>query len=212
MRDDGGRDLSITCDDFGKALKGLGFTDTVRGGKLDIHGGSDPNDPRAIVGKADIGSFNVKDLPVLAVLMNAASPFGFAGLFSGSMDFDHIRGKFRWDDNIIKLTSVHAAGAAVGINVNGRVEYGYDRGEPPRHHGAVQRREQHHRFDPADRRPFHRRRGSGFFAVDYSHQGVDGQAGHQRQSRLLLTPGFLRNLFFGGDDDEPAESKSLETH
>src|SRR5262249_54427155 len=38
----GTRNLLIKCDDFGKALKGLGFTDTVKGGKLKISGSTTP--------------------------------------------------------------------------------------------------------------------------------------------------------------------------
>src|SRR5262249_27591217 len=71
----GRRTLSITCDDFGKALKGLGFTETVRDGKLKITGASRPDKPRIIDGKVAIGHFQVKDLPALVVLMNATSPF-----------------------------------------------------------------------------------------------------------------------------------------
>jgi hypothetical protein len=210
LRDDGGRNFSITCDDFGNALKGLGFTDTVRGGKVDIHGESDPADPRAIIGKANIGSFNAGDLPLLAVLMNAASPFGFAGLFSGSMDFDHIRGKFRWEGNTIKLTGMRAAGAAVGINIDGNVNM--DTNEANLHGtmvpfsmvndiiGAI----------PIIGDLFTGGKGQGFFAVSYTIKGPIDKPNISVNPVSLLTPGFLRNLFFGDSDeeDEGTDNKS----
>lgn len=202
MRSDGGRDLSLTCDDFGKALKGLGFTDEVRGGELNIHGGSDAEDPRAIVGKISVGSYTVGNLPLLAVLMNAASPFGFAGLFTGSMDFDHLRGKFRWEGDTIRLNDVHAAGAAVGINVNGRIDMNNAdanlRGTMVPFSmvnsviGAI----------PIIGDLFTGGKDQGIFAVEYSITGPLDAPKTNVNPVSLLTPGFLRNLFFGGSDDE----------
>ncbi len=57
------RTFSMTCDDFGKALKGMGFTDTVKDGPIAIKGESAPENPRVIEGTVDIGYFVVMICP-----------------------------------------------------------------------------------------------------------------------------------------------------
>jgi hypothetical protein len=202
VRPDGGRDFSVTCDDFGAALKGLGFADTVRGGKLDIDGSSDAQDPRAIVGRISVGSFNVGKLPLLAVLMNAASPFGFAGLFSGSMDFDHIRGKFRWEGDTIRLDDVHAAGASVGINIDGVVDTNTNNANL---HGTMVPFSMINSVIgaiPLIGNIFTGGKDQGVFAVAYTIKGPLDAPKTSVNPASLLTPGFVRNLFFSGGDDE----------
>lgn len=202
QKDGGRRVFSVTCDDFGKALKGMGFTDTVRDGELSIKGESDPQDPRVIVGEVKIGHFVVGRLPALVVLMNAASPFGFVGLFSGNMEFDRLEGKFRWDDDTVRLSETHAAGAAVGINVAGKIDL--DTGEANLTGTMV---------------PFSMvnsiigsipligdlvtgGEGQGVLAVSYAINGPLDDPGVSVNPVSLLTPGFLRNLFFSGDGED----------
>jgi hypothetical protein len=205
---DGSRTFSLACDDFGKALKGMGFTDTVRDGNLYIYGESDPGNPRVILGEAKIGHFVVGHLPALAVLMNAASPFGFAGLFSDSMEFDNLKGRFRWENDTIRLTGLHAAGAAVGINVNGRIDM--NNGEANLHGTMVP-------FSvvngilgeiPLIGDLITGGKGQGFFAVSYTITGPLNDPNIGVNPVSLLTPGFIRNLFFGeSDEDEGPEKK-----
>jgi hypothetical protein len=209
LKKDGSRSFNLTCDDFGKALKGMGLTDTVRDGAITIHGASTVDNPRAIVGEVTVGSFVVGHLPALAVLMNAASPFGFAGLFSNSMSFDNLKGKFRWEGDSIRIGSMHAAGAAVGINISGKTDIAT--GEADLHGtmvpfsvmnsvlGAV----------PILGDLFTGGKGEGFFAVNYSITGnlSDPHIGVNPIS--LLTPGFIRNLFFDGDEDVNDEEKKI---
>ena len=117
-----GRALTIACDDFGEALKGLGLTDTVHGGKLRIEGATAPDAPETIAGTVSIGSFDVKGLPVLMQLMNATSPFGLADLLSGTVAFDHLKGKFRLTGDTVEFSDVNAPGTAVGLNVEGKLD------------------------------------------------------------------------------------------
>jgi hypothetical protein len=179
----------------------------VRGGKLAITGASDPDDPRAIVGKVSIGSFVAGDLPVLAVLMNAASPFGFAGLFTGSMDFDHVRGQFRWEGDEIKLTDIHAAGAAVGLNIDGRVDM--NSGDTNLHGTMVPFSVMNSIIGsiPVIGDLFTGGKDQGILAVAYTIKGPIDNPNVSVNPASLLTPGFLRNLFFSGDDDETPEAK-----
>ncbi|MDX2027282.1 MAG: AsmA-like C-terminal domain-containing protein [Alphaproteobacteria bacterium] len=205
LKEGGRRVFSVTCEDFGKALKSMGFTDTVTDGNLKIRGESDPEDPRAIVGTIKVGHFTVGHLPALVVLMNAASPFGFVGLFTGSMEFDRLTGKFRWEGDTVKLSETHAAGAAVGINIAGKVDMGSDEanlngtmvpfsmvnnilGSIPLLGDVITGGE-----------------GQGVLAVSYSINGPLDDPSVSVNPVSLLTPGFLRNLFFGDDDSDEAE-------
>ena len=119
---DGSSIFQVTSDDFGKTLKGLGITDTVKEGKLKITGASTKEQPRTIVGKVFIGGFSVKDLPVLVVLMNATSPFGIVNLFSGRLEFDHLLGNFRWKSDQLVFDDIRASGNSVGMTIDGKLD------------------------------------------------------------------------------------------
>lgn len=207
-QEDGARSLKITCDDFGKALKGLGFTDTVKDGPIEIIGASLADNPRAIDGTVRIGHFVVKDLPFLMLLLNATSPFGLTGLLTDSASFDRLDGKFLWDGDMIELKHVHAAGTASGMNVEGKVNL--DTGEA-RLRGTIV--------------PFgtvNRLIGSvpllgdiitggedgGVLAVSYTLRGTLDDPDINVNPVSLLAPGFLRNLFFGGSDDEADDKQN----
>lgn len=205
---DGSRSLSITCDDFGKALKGLGFTDTVKDGPIEIKGTSTAESPRAIEGAVKIGHFVVKDLPVLMLLLNATSPFGLTGLLTNSASFDRLDGKFRWEGEMLELKHVHAAGTSTGMNIEGKVNL--DTGEARLRGNIV---------------PFgtvNKLIGSvpllgdiitggedgGVLAVSYTLRGTLDDPDINVNPVSLLTPGFLRNLFFGGNDDEEDDKQN----
>ncbi len=196
----GRRVFSITCDDFGKALKGMGFTDSVKGGTLEILGESSAEEPRVISGKAKVGSFAVMGLPALARLLNAASPFGFADLITGESSFDHLRGSFRWYGDEVDLNGVRAAGSVFGINIDGRVNL--DTGAanlwgtlvPFSFFNSIIN------VIPLLGDVITGGEGQGVIAVSYSVKGSLADPNISVNPVSLLTPGFLRNLFFSGDD------------
>jgi len=196
---DNRRVFSIMSDDFGAALKGMGFTDSVKGGKLEITGESVPNNPRLIAGHANVGSFEVKDLPVLAMLLNATSPFGFADLLSGSASFNYLVGKFKWQGDTIELDNVRAA-STVGMNVNGKVDMNTAAADlngtlvpfslVNRVIGAI----------PLIGDVMTGGLGGGLLAVSYTIKGTLGNPDVNVNPVSILTPGFLRNIFFPQDD------------
>lgn len=206
--DDGTRHFDLTCDDFGKMLKGLGITDTVKEGKVDIHGASTPEHPRDVAGKVDVGSFSVGKLPVLALLLNATSPFGFTGLLTDSASFERMTGEFAWHGDGLDITKLNAAGTSVGMNVAGKVDL--DSGRAALHGTLVP-------FSMVNRilgsipligDLLTGGDGGGVLAVSYTIKGSLADPKVSVNPVSLLTPGFLRNLFFGGDDvlepeDEP---------
>lgn len=198
------RAFNIKCDNFGKLLSGLGFTDTVRNGPVFITGISSADNPRAIEGDVNIGSFSVSGLPVLMRLLSAASPFGFADLVTGSSSFDHLQGKFRWYGDEIELKDVRAAGSVYGVNVDGKIKMN---GGDANLHGTLVPFSFFNKIVnsiPLLGDIITGGEGEGVIAASYSITGKldDPEIGVNPVS--LLTPGFLRNLFFSGDDDGPA--------
>lgn len=201
-KDNNRRIFLATCDDFGRALKALGFTDTVTGGKVRIEGESVPSDPELIEGTVRIGGFEVKNLPALALLINATSPFGIMGIFTGTMDFDHLKGEFKWQDDQIELIRVNTSGPSVGMNVDGKVDM--DTGETNVNGTIVP-------FSLVNRvlgsipligDVITGGKNQGVLAVAYSITGPISNPTVSVNPVSLLTPGFLRNLFFGGNEND----------
>jgi hypothetical protein len=198
---DGHRVFSITCDDFGKALKGLGFTDTVKSGKVEISGASTPQQPRQIEGKVKIGSFQVHDLPALVVLMNATSPFGIVDLVTGKLDFDRMEGIFIWRGDMLELRDFRAAGDSVGMTIDGSVDMNSGASDL---HGTMAPFSMFNRiigYIPLLGDVLTGGEGQGFFGVNYSIKGTLDKPDVSVNPASLLTPGFLRNLFFGGGSE-----------
>ncbi len=204
---DGHRTLEITCDDFGKTLKGLGFTDAVSDGKLKINGASTPDNPRQINGKVGITHFQVKNLPALVVLMNATSPFGIFNLFNGTLDFDHLNGKFRWRGDAIDFDDIHASGDSVGMTINGKLDMNSGNANL---NGTMAPFSMFNRVIgsiPLIGDMLTGGEGQGVFGVTYTIKGPLAKPDVSVNAASLLTPGFLRNLFFGGGDDSSDEQK-----
>jgi hypothetical protein len=207
------RTFSITCDDFGKALKGMGFTDTVKSGALEIKGESSPDNPRVIEGTAKIGSFVVAGLPVLARLLSAMSPFGFVDFITGNAYFDRLEGQFRWHGDEVELSKVRAAGSTFGLNIDGRVDL--NTGEANLHGTVVPFSFFNKVINiiPLLGNVITGGEGQGVIAASYTVKGTLLDPNISVNPVSLLTPGFLRNLFFSGDDTEqvkpqaPAEQK-----
>jgi len=197
--------FSITCDDFGKALKGMGLTDTVRDGLLEISGESAPDNPRIINGSVSIGHFVVAGLSVLVRLLGAVSPFGLVDLVTGNASFDHLEGNFRWHGDSLELIKVRAAGSVFGLNIDGKISLGSGEANL---RGTLVPFSLMNRFIgsiPLLGDVITGGKDGGVIAVNYSVKGPlrDPEVGVNPVS--LLTPGFLRNLFFGEAEEEPEQ-------
>lgn len=113
--------FAMSADNFGLALQGLGLGSGVKGGKVEITGESSAAEPRIVNGKIKIDSFVVSDLPVLARLLSAVSPFGFMDLITGEAVFDRLSADYRWRGDDVDLNELRAVGSVVGINLGGRL-------------------------------------------------------------------------------------------
>jgi hypothetical protein len=199
---DGHRTLSITCDDFGDAMKGLGFTDTVRGGKFSVIGASTVDKPRLIVGKATITAFTVVNLPALALLLNATSPFGFAGIVTDSADFSRFEGDFTWQGDDLTLTSAHAAGSAIGINIDGKIDMNTGDANLQGTLVPFSVMNKFINYIPLIGGLITGGDNQGVLAVAYRIAGPLAKPDISVNPVSLLTPGFLRNLFFRDDSGD----------
>ncbi|MDR3449483.1 MAG: AsmA-like C-terminal domain-containing protein [Alphaproteobacteria bacterium] len=199
---DGHRTFSLTCDNFGKMMKGLGFTDTIRGGKFFVGGESTVDKPREIVGKAKINDFTVVNLPVLALLLNATSPFGFTGILTDSADFSKFTGEYKWSGDTLTLTKAHAAGSAIGININGRVDMNSGDANLQGTLVPFSVVNKFINYIPLIGDLITGGEDQGVLAVSYEIKGPLDKPDVSVNPMSLLTPGFIRNLFFGDDTND----------
>jgi len=192
----GTRVFKADCDNLGKALKGLGYGNTLKNGKLHIVGRSAVGDPRLIVGKAVLKDFFVEDLPILARLMNATSPFGFADLITDKTNFSRFEGDFKWKGDVITIVRAHAAGSAVGINIEGVIDLN---SKDANLQGTVVPFSVMNSIlnvIPLVGDLITGGENQGVLAVSYKIEGPLHSPQISVNPVSLLTPGFIRNLFF----------------
>ncbi|NCC02455.1 MAG: hypothetical protein EOM37_00175 [Proteobacteria bacterium] len=200
--------LSVASDDFGMMVQGLGFGNSIRGGKVTIEGESTVEKPHEIKGELKVTSFTVVDMPFLARLFSAVSPFGFIDLITGNASFDRLKGEFVWDYDRIDLRNVRTAGSVVGINMDGRINL---EDNTANLRGTVV--------------PFSfvnsilgsipllgdvltGGSGEGVIAASFDVKGDLSKPDISVNPVSLLTPGFLRNIFFSGDAGESSTQPS----
>jgi hypothetical protein len=202
---DGIRTFKFACGNFGKAMKGLGYTDTIKGGKISVFGQSTIDNPRTIKGNAKITKFTVHKLPVLALLLNATSPFGFPGLLTDSADFSRFEGEFVWQGDEIAITRAHATGSAIGINIDGKVDMNSSSANLQGTLVPFSVVNDIINKIPIIGGLITGGKDQGVLAVAYEINGDLNAPKVTVNPVSLLTPGFIRNLFFSEDEEEDEE-------
>lgn len=209
MEEKGKLAFNANADSFGIALQGLGFGSGVKGGVISINGTSSADDKRVIEGDIKVESFTVNDVPVLARLLSAVSPFGFMDLITGDAAFDKMAGRFKWQKDDVDLKEVRAAGSVVGINLDGRVNM--DTGHSNLSGtlvpfsfmnsilGAI----------PLLGDVITGGSGQGFIAAAFTVKGQLSDPDISVNPVSLLTPGFLRNIFFA-EEKEGEKKQNVE--
>lgn len=130
----GGHALDFRSDDAGAALSALGFTKSVRGGRVVITGRPNPaSGPRDLAGSATLSDFTMSDAPALARLLNAISLPGILDLLDGKgIGFSRARVNFTWTDRdppatpqkvrVLTLRDGETAGASLGLTFGGVID------------------------------------------------------------------------------------------
>ncbi|HYE51645.1 MAG TPA: DUF3971 domain-containing protein, partial [Azospirillaceae bacterium] len=190
--------LDVESDDAGAALRELDVLPYVRGGRLVATGRSDPNDPRrTVAGAMELTDYQVVDAPVLARLLSAASPRGFAEFLGGQpISFARAVGDYRWHPDGISFRNLRTSGSAVGLTMEGDIDVTRDRLDLQgtivpfslvnRLLGAI----------PLVGDLLTGGEGQGVFAATYRVQGPLEEPEIGVNPLAVLAPGFLRNLFF----------------
>lgn len=196
----GGGDLTIDADNAGAALRALDVTDRVRGGVLKATGRSPRRGVKApIDGAVSMTDYALVDAPALARILNAMSVTGLVDLLSGEgIGFGSLTGDFRLHGNKLRFRNVRTSGGALGLTVEGDLDLGNETG---RLNGTIVPVYGVNRIigqipllgDLLSGGP-----GQGIFAATWSLQGKLADPDVSVNPLALLTPGFLRNLFFGG--------------
>ncbi|CAO3418287.1 hypothetical protein [Azospirillum doebereinerae] len=205
--------LAIEADNLGETLKAMDLNDRMQGGKLRLTGRSvEPRADAAIEGKAEILDYTLIDVPVLARLLNAISPSGFAELLGGGkgVNFGRMSAEFRKEGRLLKLKDLRTSGSALGLTLEGEVDidtetanlrgtivpiYGLNRliGQIPLLGDALSGGE-----------------GQGIFSATWHVRGPLSDPDVSVNPLAVLAPGFLRNLFFlgeGGSSSPPPDSR-----
>lgn len=115
-----GQRITVTGTDAGQILRDAGLFRNALGGDLRLTmvqtGG-----PGKYRGAFEMHNLRVKDAPVLAALLSAASIIGFLEQLDGNgLAFITVSGSFTMADGIITLTRAKAVGASIGISLEGR--------------------------------------------------------------------------------------------
>ena len=135
---------------------------------------------------------------LLVVLMNATSPFVIVNLFNGSISFDHLEGNYKWQKNSLEFKDIRASGTSVGMTIDGKVNL--DTGNADLR-GTMAPFSLFNRIIgsiPLIGDMITGGEGQGVIGVVYTIKGPLDKPSVSVNPASLLTPGFLRNLFFSG--------------
>ncbi|MBP2312054.1 DUF3971 domain-containing protein [Azospirillum soli] len=198
----GFHDVSIVTNNAGEAFRALDINDRVKGGSLRITGRTvEPRADAAIEGTAELTDYALVDPPVLARILNAISPAGFAELMGGGKDihFGRMSAKYRKDGRLVTLKDLRTSGSALGLTLEGDVDLGTDtanlRGTIVPLYGLNRIVGQ----IPLLGDLLSGGEGQGIFSATWRVQGPLGDPDVSVNPLAVLAPGFLRNLFFLGD-------------
>jgi hypothetical protein len=194
---DDSRALKIVTDDLGDVLRASDVTDQVHEGRLLIEARSQPATPSRLEGSILLERYRVRKLPFLATLLNAASLTGIADALTGQgINFSRLESGFVWDQEILTLQDLRTAGGALGLNIEGQINFAADQldlkgtivpfsffnsilGEIPLVGDLLTGG-----------------KGGGFLAATYTAKGPVNQPEIAVNPISVLAPGILRRIFF----------------
>jgi hypothetical protein len=185
VRSPGGAAVRVTAQDAGAVLSSAGLFPNARGGDLVMTlrprgGGYD--------GRADIGNVRLRNTPVLAELLNAASIVGLFDQLNGQgLLFQQAEADFRLTARAVEVTRASAVGASMGISLAG--VYDVQRGQLNMQ-GVIS--------------PIYlfngigavlTRRGEGLFGFNYRVTGPTSRPQISVNPLSILTPAMFRDMF-----------------
>jgi hypothetical protein len=117
--------FDLKADDFGAFLALIDVTGNVQGGSFAITGNAvDDNGKRVLKGTLLGADYRIVRAPLFARLLSVASLSGAGALLNGTgIPFSKLEGDIVYGGGRIAVSNLRAYGGAIGINVDGEVNY-----------------------------------------------------------------------------------------
>jgi Protein of unknown function/AsmA-like C-terminal region len=200
--------LDLTSNDLGGLLYHLNMSAQIQGGRLLATGRSQPLDlDRAVTGTIDVRDYQVLKAPILARLLSAASPQGFANVLRGEpLGFSRLQGQYQWNKGGLVIRDMRTSGSQVGLTAEGSIDL---------KSGKVNLQGTIVPFSavnsllssiPLLGELLAGGEKEGLFAATYSVKGPLQDPSVSVNPLAVLAPGFLRNLFFVPDPSGKIEN------
>lgn len=178
--------VRISGEDAGGALAATGIFTKARGGKLELT--LSPLDKQSYDGRLKITNLRVKDAPVLASMLSAASVIGLLEQLNGEgILFSDVTGAFRLTPNGLSVTSGEAMGASMGVTMTGNY---YPASGGMDMEGVISPFYLVNAIGQVLSRP-----GEGLFGFTYHLGGTAAAPKVSINPLSILTPGMFREIF-----------------
>ena len=213
---DGRQTLDMVAEDAGAFFRDDGITPNVVGGRLVIHGATDPaRAGQPIVGHLNMTAYRVVRAPILARVLSVALLTGVVDALTGEgIRFNQLDADFAYYGPTVEVKDAHSAGPAIGVTANGSLDL---EGDTIDLAGTIV---------PANALNSLPAKiplignlltggGGGLFAATYKVSGPLGDPKVSVNALSTLAPGFLRNLFSGmggtsATDATPESEKQIQ--
>jgi hypothetical protein len=183
---DHGAGLRLTADDAGAVLSAAGIFPNARGGSLDLQ--LVPRPEGGYNGRVVARQVRVRDIPVLAELLNAVSVIGLLEQLNGQgILFSEADARFQLTGAGVEISEGVAVGASMGVSMAGIYTFGSNRLDMQ---GTIS--------------PLYlvnavgqvvSRRGEGLFGFTYRLRGTPGDPQVSVNPLSIFTPGMFRDIF-----------------
>lgn len=199
---DGRRTFALTSDDAGGVLQAMDIFDTMRGGRLLVHGtiqGSGRDE--VITGQAQVVDYKIIRAPALAQLLSVAALTGIGDLLRGEgLSFQSLDAPFVYHDGLLRLNEAVAAGVELGLTAKGEIDMRHDRVALEGTIVPMYAINSMLGNIPLLGQLLTDAKGGGVFAATFTIKGKADAPDVMVNPLAALTPGVLRRLFglFGG--------------
>ncbi|MPY71797.1 MAG: hypothetical protein GEU92_17145 [Alphaproteobacteria bacterium] len=204
------RSFRFTSDNAGRALRALGLTENVRGGRLALNAERAAGEGSAPWrGKATMNDYQLVNAPPLARILTVASLTGINNLLTGQgIAFAGLDLPFVFERPVLRIENARAVGSEIGITGSGTINTATDVWNLEGTLVPAYTINSLLGNIPFLGRLFTGDKGSGVFAATYRVRGkIDDPKAVSVNPLAALAPGFLRNLldiFRGDQKDEEA--------
>jgi hypothetical protein len=201
--------LHIKTDNAGNALRALGWTDRIQGGRLFVSA-TQPAPGAPMTGKFSLKKFKAREAPAMARVLQILSLTGiFNALSQTGLDFVTLDGDFRYFGGALEIKNTRAIGSSLGVTTEGVIFIG---DETARLKGTVIPAYTINRIlgsIPILGQILTGGKNEGVFAANYALRGSLENPRVSVNPLSVLAPGFLRR--FVGADVKPLSKEDTQS-